>query len=133
MNRFSLGFALLFVIILFPHDAKAQSWDFVGDWKISLVKHYPPGLEIPYPVRISIHQETGKLSADYTDQLGYSDKFSVFVVQQNEILFVVGGVGKKNIEFFGPVHRAILKNGRLMGFVFTDRKLFEWVGKRVRK
>src|SRR6266446_1279947 len=109
MKRFSLVAALLVVFILFPHDARSQSWDFVGEWKISLVKRYPPGLEIPYPVRISIHQENGKLSADYTDQLGYSDKFSVFVVQQNEVLFVVGGVRKKNIEIFGPVHRAILK------------------------
>lgn len=133
MKRFSLLTVLLLGIILFPLDAKAQSWDFVGEWKVSLVKRYPRDWEIKYPVHLSIRKENDKLSANYTDELGFSEECSIFVVQQNEILFTTGSAGKKNLEFFGPLHRAILKDGRLMGFVFTDHKLFEWVGNRVKK
>jgi hypothetical protein len=133
MNRFSLTAALLFVLLSVPVNAKAQTWDFTGEWKISLVKRYPPELEVRYPVKLSIRMEQGKLTAYYTDQLGESEECASFIVRQNEILFTTGSAGKKNIEFFGPVHRAILKNGRLRGFVFSDHKLFEWVGRRVRK
>jgi len=134
VNRFSPVFALFLVLMFFPHYAKAQSWDFVGEWEISLVKRYPPRMEIKYPVHLSIRtDENGNLTASYTDPEGHSDKCTNFLVMQNEILFTTGRAGKKNLEYFGPVHRAILKNGRLIGFVFTDSKQFEWIGKRLGK
>ena len=130
---------LLLVVVLIPivwHAVYAQNSNLVGDWDVSLVKtktkESPPWLEIKYPVRMSIREENGKLMGAYTDQYDYSDNFSFLTLQQNEILFVLGGVGKKNIMFFGPVHRAILKDGVLHGFVFTDRKLFEWTATKRR-
>ena|SRR5438876_12027225 len=133
MNRFSFLIMVFLLVILFPHSSNAQTWDFAGEWEISLVKRYPPGLEIKYPVHLSIRKENGKLTAYYTDQLGDSEECSSFVVTQNEILFTTGSAGKKNLEFFGPVHRAILKGEQLKGFTFTDKKQFEWVGKRLSK
>ena len=127
MRRLLLLAIFLPTIVLAAH---AQNRDFVGDWDVTLIKtrtkYYPQWLEIKYPVRMSIREENGKLMGAYTDQYDCSDNFSFLAIQQNEILFVVGGVGKKNIMSLGPVHRAILRNGVLHGFVFTDRKLFEW-------
>ena len=121
--------SVVMLLLAFLTIANAQENSFVGDWDVKLTatnSKDQPWKEIKYPVRMSIRRENGKFVGSYTDQYDYSDHFSVFAVRQNEILFVVGGVGKKNIMFFGPVHRAILKNGVLHGFVFTDRKLFEW-------
>jgi hypothetical protein len=131
MKRPSLIFLSIILFVLVPLNSNAQDWDFVGEWTITLVTRPRPATEFPYPVRLSIRKEEGVLTAYYTDAEGNTAKCSDFVVSQNEILFRTGPGGKKNIEFFGPVHRAILKNGKLKGFTFTDRKEFEWAGKRL--
>ena len=132
MTRNSL--LLSIVLLLFsPFIASAQTWDFVGEWKIDLVTRPSQFSEIRYPVQLSIRTVDGVLTAYYTDPEGNTNKCSDFVVSQNEILFTTGPAGKKNLAVFGPVHRAILKNGRLKGFVFTDRKQFEWTGRRLPK
>jgi hypothetical protein len=128
---------LLLAVMLLPvflHDAKAQESSFVGDWDVTLVKtktkYSPPWLEIKYPVRMSFRQENGKLVGSYTDQYDFSDRFSLLVVQANEILFVHGGAGKKYETNLMPVHRAILRNGVLHGYVFTDQKQFDWIARK---
>jgi hypothetical protein len=128
---------LILAVILLPvllHAAKAQESVFVGDWDVTLIKHKtkynPPWLEIKYPVRMSFRIENGKLVGSYTDQYDFSDHFSLVVVQGNEIIFVHAGGGKKSEGGLMPVHRAILRDGALRGYVFTDRKQFEWIARK---
>jgi len=128
---------LVLAVILLPvflHLANAQESAFVGDWDVTLIKKktkfYPPWLEIKYLIRMSFHVENGKLIGSYTDQYDFSDHFSLLVVQDNEILFVHGGAGKKYETNLMPVHRAILRDGVLRGYVFTDRKQFEWIARK---
>lgn len=128
-------FAVLSFAILLSFNVKAQDHKpFLGDWEVTLIEQggdeFPWSAEVKYPVRFSIREEGGKLVGTYTDQYDFSDKFSVLAIAENEIIFVVGGIGKKYIDALGPVHRAILKNGVLHGFVFTDQKLFGWTAKR---
>ncbi|MEZ5424632.1 MAG: hypothetical protein R2747_00075 [Pyrinomonadaceae bacterium] len=129
------GYVALIFVLLLSINLKAQnSKDFLGDWEVTLTEPAEDGFpwfrEIKYPVSFSIKEENGKLVGNYIDQYDYSDKFSVLAVAENEIIFVVGGAGKKHKENLGPVQRAILRDGVLHGFVFTDRKLFEWTAKR---
>lgn len=121
-------------LIAFSTNSFAQKNLFVGDWEVTLVKQttkkYQYWDEIKYPIRFAIRDENGKLVGTYTDQYDFSDQFSILAIQQNEIVFVVGGAGKKEENNLMPIHRAILqKDGTLKGFVFRDKKLFEWVGK----
>jgi hypothetical protein len=111
----------------------AQESTFVGDWDVTLIKSknkYAPWLEIKYPIRMSFRVDNGKLAGSYTDQYDFSDSFSFVVVQGNEILFVHGGAGKKEQANLMPVHRAILRNGVLHGYVFTNQKQFEWTARK---
>lgn len=144
--KLSLGFKqgesflryIIFAFVLltsFSVNNFAQANSFVGDWEVTLIKQktkeYPHWLEIKYPVSFSIREGNGKFVGNYTDQYDFSDQFSILAIQQNEIVFVVGGAGKKEEHNLMPIHRAILKkDGTLRGFVFRDTKLFEWVGKR---
>jgi len=129
---------LILAVILLPvflQLANAQESTFVGEWDVTLVKtkatkFYSPWLEIKYPIRMSLRVDNGKLIGSYTDQYNFSDQFLLVVVQDNEILFVHGGAGKKHKENLMPVHRAILRDGVLRGYVFTDRKQFEWIAKK---
>ena len=126
---------LLFILLpVFSHQAHAQNSVFVGDWDVTLVKtktkYSPPWLEIKYPVRMSFREENGKLVGSYTDQYNFSDVFSIVATQRNEILFVHGGASKKYEGNLMPVHRAILRDGVLHGYGFTDRRLFEWIARR---
>jgi TonB family protein len=128
---------LLLALILLPlfiSSVRAQESAFIGDWNVTLIKTktkpYPSWFEIKYPIRMSFHQENGKLIGSYIDQYEFSDRFSILVVQGNEIFFVMGGAGKKYESNHMPVHRAILKNGVLHGYVFTDQKKFEWIARK---
>lgn len=128
-------FFAFILLISFSANSFAQENLFVGDWEVTLIKHktkeYPEWFEIKYPIRFSIREENGKYVGTYTDQYDFSDRFSILAVQRNEIVFVVGGAGKKYDDNLMPIHRAILqKDGTLKGFVFRDKKLFEWVAKR---
>ncbi len=130
MKRNSSFFFAVVLFLFLPINASAQNWDFVGEWRIELMNRPSRWSEIKYPVHLSIRSEDGVLTAYYTDAQGNTEKCSDFAASQNEIMFRTGSAGKKNLEFFGPVHRAILRKGDLKGFVFTDRKEFAWVGKR---
>jgi len=145
---------ILLILILLPvfsHVAKAQKSAFLGDWEVTVVavktKSYPallpvnsrhpisqcrgiPGFEIKYPVRMSFHENNDRLVGSYTDQCDFSDDFSIVAVERNEILLIVGGAGKKSDGALMPVHRAILQQGMLHGYVITDRTMFEWFARR---
>jgi len=131
MRRLILSLILLPLLL---HAARAQNSAFVGDWDVTLIKtktkYYPPWLEIKYPVRMSFRVENGKLVGSYIDQYDFSDRFSLVAVHGNEIIFVHGGAGKKTEGGLMPVHRAILRDGVLRGYVFTDRKQFEWIARK---
>jgi hypothetical protein len=125
---------VLILLITFSLSFNAQdSKPFLGDWEVKLVEQnedaFPWSQEIKYPVRFSITEENGKLKGTYTDQYDYSSEFSVLFVKDNEIFFIHGG-WKKHRSSLSPMHRAILKNGGLSGYVFTGKKLFEWTAIR---
>jgi hypothetical protein len=123
----------VFLLPVFLQVANAQESTFVGDWDVTLIKtknKYSPWLEIKYPIRMSFRVDNGKLIGSYTDQYDFYDRFPLLVVQDNEILFVHGGAGKKEKANLMPVHRAILRDGVLRGYVFTDQKQFEWIARR---
>jgi hypothetical protein len=127
-------FPVLFLVLLFSFNLNAQdNKSFLGDWEVKLTEQnedeFPWAEEIKYPVRFSITEENGILVGSYTDQYKYSSKFSVLFIKDNEIYFIHGG-GKKHKNGLSPVHRAILKDGVLHGFVFTNKKLFEWTAER---
>jgi hypothetical protein len=124
--------------------AWAGSDEFLGEWQISVIDRPLPDdptpeqlllhgcwKEVKCPQRLKVYREDGVLKGDYTDQFGQSASCDWIELANDgqDLLFALAGT-TKHPDSIAPLHRAKLVEGKLRGFCFTDRKLFDWVGER---
>jgi hypothetical protein len=127
-------YALLAIAVL-AVSGPAVASDFAGQWEVTQISNERDGfrwsLEVSYPKRMALEMRGDQLAGRYTDQRGVACEFEVAALLNRGRDLLLAPCGEtKSPEAYAPIHHVKLRDGKLVGVVTTNQRLFEWVAVR---
>ena len=116
---------LLFVVMTAASSLWAQAQKpFLGKWDIMGKTE-----KDTYVYWLEVTNAGGKLAGNFLNRGGSVLKLPEIAIEKNELVFSIGA-DPKNPDRPKPVHRATVKNGKLVGVLDTGKEKINWVGIR---